>query len=85
MLVNILKLSAFRSIKIGQNEQPSKIIKKVKTGQTTYMAVTRELVHSIPTQPPQGSKPVQSDGVFVQLLCRAFKATAASKIKVKCW
>jgi hypothetical protein len=77
MLVNILKLSAVRLIKIGQNEQPSKIIKKVKT----YMEVTRELVHSIPTQPPpQGSKPTQLDGVFVQLLPRAFRATAASKI-----
>jgi hypothetical protein len=37
MFVNVLKLRPVRLIQIGQNEQPSKLIKKVRTGQRTYI------------------------------------------------
>ena len=48
------------------------------------MAVTRELLHSIPTQwPPQGSEPIQLEGKFIQLSLRDCKAIAASEKEMK--
>lgn len=49
-----------------------------------YMEVTRELMHSIPTQrPPQGSEPTQLEGTFIQLALRDSKAVAASEKEMK--
>lgn len=46
----------------------------------TYMEVTREFVHSIPSQlSPQGSEPTQLGGVFFQMSFRDLRATAASE------
>ena len=48
------------------------------------MAVTRELLHSIPTQrSPQGSEPTQLEGMFIQLALRDSKAVAASEKEMK--
>ena len=48
------------------------------------MEVTRELMHSIPTQrPPQGSEPTQLEGTFVQLALRDRKAENASEKEMK--
>ena len=48
------------------------------------MAITRELLHSIPTQrSPQGSEPTQLEGTFIQLALRDSKAVAASEKEMK--
>ena len=45
----------------------------------SYIAVTRELLHQIPTQPlPQGSGPSQLGGVLSQTSLRDFKTATTT-------
>ena len=41
----------------------------------------REFVHSMPSQPPQGSEPTQLGGVFSHAAIRVSRAVSASEIK----
>ena len=77
MLANVLKLKWIVNLNSKIAEQSTSVKRKNTMG--TYIDVTRELVHRIPSQPlPRGSIPTQLGGVFFQLSLRDFKAVTTS-------